>query len=108
MRHCPHCQTKVNIWQQLRMTRWRPYVCPGCSAKFQPYVVTSLVIFGLTLIIGWIWMFAVGFLERSEWVGMFGWLVLFGLIVWAQWFFIPFKEIEKQESDKLALTKRFI
>jgi len=28
---CPHCQTRIDPWRILRITRRTPYACPSCA-----------------------------------------------------------------------------
>jgi hypothetical protein len=42
---CPHCQTRIDPWRILRITRRTPYACPSCAgtARLDPHSGTTVV-----------------------------------------------------------------
>lgn len=50
---CPHCQTRIDPWRILRVTRRTPYECPSCAgtARLEPRSGTTVVA-GFVLALG--------------------------------------------------------
>jgi hypothetical protein len=91
----------------LRVTRWTPYQCPGCSAKFHRRELHSLVVVGMGLFICYVFLIA-AFIFGSIWIGVLGLITSFTFVFWADWFLVPFREAGKQSYtlvDCLTLTE---
>ena len=101
MKYCPHCHTKVSVLVLLRTTRWSPYKCPGCSDRFQRETIPSAILGGAGGGIGTL-LFFVALLFHSILIGMFEFVALFALTIWADWHWVPFREIEKDEPKTSA------
>jgi hypothetical protein len=81
----------------MRTTRWSPYQCPSCSAKFQRRMLPSAILGGIGGGVGLL-MLSAALSLQSVWLGITSLAAWFGLLVWADWFFIPVRELKANET----------
>jgi hypothetical protein len=85
----------------IRTTRWSPYQCPSCAAKFQRKLLPSVILGGIGGGIGTL-VFGAALFFQSVCIGVVGLAAWFSLLIWADWYLIPFREVEKSETKTTA------
>ena len=91
MRHCPKCQAKINVARFWRTTRWTPYRCPACGNEFQRVILPAVILVVIWSIVAYAIMIA-GLFTQRIWAGAVALALWFGLLLWADWFFVPLRQ----------------
>lgn len=101
MTHCPKCNTKVGVLRLLVATRWSPYKCPGCSARFQRRLLPAALLGGIGGGSGAL-IASAALSNRSVWIAVIGMITLLAVVAWLDWLLVPFDEVASIETPEPA------